>query len=104
MVIINNVAYKLSISHYVTNGNTSVVLDAGASPFGGDYIKVSVNTDEVLPPGEFCVKLYSENEGLEEQLMASGLFEDTGIRIPSGHVILPVWRLKIDRLQTLEVS
>jgi hypothetical protein len=27
-------------------------------------------------------------------MLATGLFEDTGRRVPSGHVVAPVWRIK----------
>jgi len=43
---------------------------------------------------EFNVKSWSENEALVQPLMATGLFEDTGKRVPSGYVVSPVWRLK----------
>jgi hypothetical protein len=43
---------------------------------------------------EFCVKTWSENEVLVAPMLATGLFEDTGRRVPSGHVVAPVWRIK----------
>jgi hypothetical protein len=43
---------------------------------------------------EFCVKTWSENEALVAPMLATGLFEDTGRRVPSGHVVAPVWRIK----------
>ena len=33
---------------------------------------------------EFCVKTWSENEVLVAPMLATGLFEDTGRRVPSG--------------------
>ena len=43
---------------------------------------------------EFCVKTWSENEVLVAPMLATGLFEDTGRRVPSGYVVAPVWRIK----------
>ena len=43
---------------------------------------------------EFCVKTWSENEVLVAPMLATGLFEDTGRRVPSGFVVAPVWRIK----------
>ena len=43
---------------------------------------------------EFCVKTWSENEVLVAPMLATGLFEDAGRRVPSGHVVAPVWRIK----------
>jgi hypothetical protein len=43
---------------------------------------------------EFCVKTWSENEVLVAPMLATGLFEDTCRRVPSGYVVAPVWRIK----------
>lgn len=43
---------------------------------------------------EFCVKTWSENEVLVSPMLSTGLFEDTGKRVPSGYVVSPVWRIK----------
>lgn len=77
---------------YVDGGGTAVVLCDEDGPF----TTLSVNatgTSEALPKDEFCVKLWSENEPLREPLLASGLFEDTGRRIPLGYAFAEVWRI-----------
>jgi hypothetical protein len=43
---------------------------------------------------EFCVKTWSENEAFVAPMLSTGLFEDTGKRVPSGYVVSPVWRIK----------
>jgi hypothetical protein len=43
---------------------------------------------------EYCVKTWSENEVLVSPMLSTGLFEDTGKRVPSGYVVSPVWRVK----------
>lgn len=43
---------------------------------------------------EFCVKTWSENEVLVAPMFSTGLFEDTGKRVPSGYVVSPVWRIR----------
>ena len=43
---------------------------------------------------EFCVKTWSENEVFVAPMLFTGLFEDTGKRVPSGYVVSPVWRIK----------
>lgn len=47
-----------------------------------------------LAPGEVLIKTYSENEPFRQPLLDSGLFEDTGRRVPSGFINLEVWRRK----------
>jgi ABC-type lipoprotein release transport system permease subunit len=45
-----------------------------------------------LQPGEILVKTWSENEPFIAPILALGLFEDTGRRVPSGFVEAQVWR------------
>lgn len=63
---------------------------------GASLGTLSVNlVDEELGDGEFFVKTWSENEALIEPALASGLFEDTGRRIMTGHADsceAQVWR------------
>lgn len=55
--------------------------------------KLTVNLPgEELGGGEFFVKTWSENEGIAAAALASGVFEDTGRRVPTGHVEAQVWR------------
>jgi hypothetical protein len=49
---------------------------------------------ERLGDGEFFVKTWSENEELAKTAMNSGLFVDTGRRVPTGFVEAQVWKLK----------
>ena len=57
---------------------------------------LSVNLREAahdLGPGEFFAKTWSENAEVARLALASGLFEDTGRRIPTGYVEAQVWRI-----------
>lgn len=54
-----------------------------------------------LEEGEFCVPVHNLDRkdpqfgrSLLDDLVDSGLFEDTGKTVPSGFVVMPVWRLK----------
>ena len=42
----------------------------------------------------FIAKNYSENEGLNEQFIKSGLFEDTGEKVSAGFASCPILRYK----------
>ena len=48
--------------------------------------------DEELAEGEFFVKTWSENQPIAAAALASGLFQDTGRRVPTGFVEAQVWR------------
>ena len=47
----------------------------------------------ILPPNHFIVKTWSENAPVAHALLEQGIFEDTGIRIPTGFVEAEVWKL-----------
>ncbi len=47
----------------------------------------------VLADDEFSVKSWSENEPLIDSMLATGLFEDTGRRTPTGFAVAPTWRI-----------
>lgn len=61
---------------------------------GEPYLTISVNVPHaVIEDGEILVKTWSENESLRGPLLASGLFVDTGKRVPSNHAEAEVWTL-----------
>ena len=57
---------------------------------GCPYAKIGVFV-EPLPEGEFAVDVFLEKIGLMKELMATGLFRDTGRRLVSGFNVYPVW-------------
>ena len=63
---------------------------------GGWVATLSVYLEGYIPDeGCFLVKTWSGNEKVAAQALASGLFEDTGQRIPAGLVEAQVWRFKV---------
>lgn len=59
----------------------------------GPVLTFTVNLpDEHLEPGEFFVKTWSENEPLIPSIRNSGIFIDTGKRVPTGFVMAEVWK------------
>jgi hypothetical protein len=65
-------------------------------PDAGEYTSVVVLANVGDAPsckgGEFFVTGWSGNEFLVPVMQASGRFEDTGRRMPSGYVQIPIWR------------
>ncbi|MBZ0144245.1 MAG: hypothetical protein K8F56_11735 [Rhodocyclaceae bacterium] len=51
--------------------------------------------DFALEPGHVLIKDYSENTGMLAALLASGLVRDTGQRVRSGYVLLPICELRV---------
>lgn len=63
---------------------------------GGPVATATVNVPGVgenLPEGHALLKDYAENEGMLAALQAAGLVADTGRRVPTGYVQVPVVRL-----------
>jgi|PlaIllAssembly_1097288.scaffolds.fasta_scaffold00432_2 hypothetical protein len=79
-------------AHGFTGGGIALrIYDANGQPF----LTLTTNIEgAVLFDGEFCVKTWSENEPYIADILASGLFEDTGRRVLTGFVEAPVWRMK----------
>ena len=74
-----------------TNGNLHVQLMTAEEP----YATLSTNVDAiVLDKDCFVAKTYSENKGLNEQFIESGLFEDTGQSVFAGFVSCPILKYK----------
>jgi hypothetical protein len=78
---------KIDFAQYDNNGNRAVQLSSFNEEYQGwePFATLSVNTDETLPENEFVAKTYSENEGLVEQFIEMGLFEDTGKTVICGY-------------------
>ena len=74
-----------------TNGNLHVQLMTAEEP----YATLSTTVDGiVLDKDCFVAKTYSENKGLNEQFIESGLFEDTGQSVFAGFVSCPILKYK----------
>jgi hypothetical protein len=78
----------IETNRYV-NGNLHVQLMTIEEP----YATLSTNVDGiVLDTDCFIAKTYSENKGLNEQFIESGLFEDTGEKVSAGFETCPILR------------
>lgn len=80
---------------FYDNGRQAIVVE-GRHQYNGERIgTLTVNIPEAtLGTGEVLVKTWSENERLAKDVLAAGLFEDTGRRVPTGWVEAEVWRWK----------
>lgn len=63
---------------------------------GGPYATLSTNIiDADLPDADcFFVKNWSENADLALAIREANIFEVTGLSVPTGRVVAPVWRLR----------
>lgn len=97
-VIAENVKFR--------NWNCDVILDKYAADGSDALILVDHETSERIAvattclaaehgalPGHAALKTYSENEGMLEALTAAGIVEDTGARVKTGFVEVPIVRI-----------
>lgn len=83
------------------NGRVAVYLTSGLSM----YCRLAVNLPGLeIEPHQFFAKTYDENEALREPLLATGLFEDTGIRATGGFVDLELWQFTPRALALLQAE
>ncbi|MCL4722808.1 MAG: hypothetical protein KJZ90_00835 [Rhodocyclaceae bacterium] len=74
------------------NGRPAIVMadKEDGLPFGN----LSTNLPDVhLGQNEIFVKTWGENGPLRQPVLESGLFRDTGRRVPAGHVEAEVWEM-----------
>jgi hypothetical protein len=82
--------YGLSAATF-PNGRVAVYVTRG----GAMYCRWGVNIPTLdIGPLETFVKTYDENEPFREPILATGLFEDTGLRTEGGFVEMELWRLR----------
>lgn len=81
-------------SAYADGSPAILATDATGAP----YATLTVNTGRPLAPRHVAVKTWSENEGFAAAALASGLFEATGMEIPTGFVKAPVWRIRDEKV------
>jgi hypothetical protein len=81
------------IRHYTKPANIHISL---WSETDGPVVTASVNVDYLLPPGHVAIKDYSENRGVLEALITSGIVADTGQRLPIGYTHAHLCRLLVE--------
>ncbi len=85
---------EVKVTRYPSGGALAVFLECDD---GEPLATFSVNLGPYgvpTAPGEFCAKTYGENADLVQPLLASGWFEVTPRSANSGHVSVPIWRLR----------
>jgi hypothetical protein len=82
-----------AIRRTYSNGRLAIAL---LMSNGEPYATLSVNIPDAPEPpeGHFYAKTWSENEHIRVPALESGLFEDSGMRLPIGFVEAEVWKLK----------
>ena len=82
--------FSITTTTYDTTGRLAVMLYDGLRM----YTRLSVNVPAApIEEGQFLAKLVDENAEFREPLLATGLFEDTGVRAEIGFHTYELWSL-----------
>jgi hypothetical protein len=73
----------LAVQLYLASGEPLITFSTNLVPYGN-----------WLADDEFFVKAWSENEPFVHPMLDTGLFEDTGMHVPSGYVVAPIWHIR----------
>lgn len=104
----NGVKVRAYISRY-DHGNAvyiQLVVDGDQDDMvdGEPWATASVNPLLELPEGYVAIKNWSENEGIERDLLDAGIVEGQPVKhIPSGFVTIPVYKLTQKALSVLHI-
>ena len=71
---------------------------------GQPIATLTVCLDDPPPDGHVYIKDYSENEGVLAALIEQGMVEDTGKRVPSGWVDVPLVKVLLDPMPERETA
>lgn len=81
---------RLRRASYRNGGRTALFLETQS---GEPFTDLTVNIPTApLDNGELIIRAWDVNEDIAKAALQSGLFVDTGKRIPSGFVEAQVWR------------
>jgi len=78
-------AMRVLAGRYAFGGGVAILLENEEGVPFTDFSR-NVARCQMVAEGEFHVHTWFPNEDLVGPLLASGLFEDTGRRTPTGHV------------------
>jgi len=91
-MLYRDISVKLQLRNYSHSGRWAIRMFAIET--GEPVALITVNLpDEELNSDEIFVKDYSENAGMLAWLVAQDLVEDTGRKVQSGYVSIPVARV-----------
>jgi hypothetical protein len=90
-IAIREIPCFLEIGYYSDGKPRIRVVEEDGSPYG----VLTINIPEVdLEEDEILVKTWSENTPMADTILHStGLFKDTGKRVPSGMVDAEIWKI-----------
>jgi hypothetical protein len=94
-IVLGKYSHPSAVRQYLMDGNATSIQLVTVSDHPEPFATLTCYIPGVeLADDEVMIKTWSENKLVAKTALASGLFEDTGKRIPTGFVLAEIWRVK----------
>ena len=93
-----NLECAFTISTYSTTGNTYVGIHCKKNDCIEPYCNLTVNLDMQLGKGLAFIDVNNADKRLLRFLEKQGFITPTGVTMPSGYVVYPLYRLNLDKI------
>ena len=100
--IYDNIEFAFTPSTYSTTGNTYVGIHSKENDCIEPYCNLTVNLDMQLGKGLAFIDVNNADKKLLLFLEEQGFISPTGVTMPSGFVVYPLYRLNLDKIGEYE--
>ena len=96
--IYKNLEFAFTTSTYSTTGNTYVGIHSKKNDYIEPYCNLTVNLDMQLGKGLAFIDVNNADRDLLLFLEEQGFIAPTGVTMPSGFVVYPLYRLNLNKI------
>lgn len=97
--IYKNLEFAFTTNTYSTTGNTYVGISCKENDCIEPYCDLTVNLDMQLGKGLAFIDVSNADKRLLRFLEKQGFITPTGVTMPSGFVVYPLYRLNLDKIE-----
>ena len=97
--IYDNLEFAFTTSTYSTTGNTYVGIHCKEKDFIEPYCNLTVNLDMQLSKAMAFIDVNNADHSLLQFLEEQNFITPTGVTMPSGFVVYPLYRLNLEKIE-----
>ena len=97
--IYKNLEFAFTTNTYSTTGNTYVGIHSKKNAYIEPFCNLTVNLDMQLGKGLAFIDVNNADRDLLLFLEKQGFITPTGVTMPSGYVVYPLYRLNLDKIE-----
>ena len=98
-LIYKNLEFAFTTSTYSTTGNTYVGIHSKKNDCIEPYCNLTVNLGMQIDKGLAFIDVNNADKRLLRFLEKQGFITPTGVTMPSGYVVYPLYRLNLDKIE-----